>query len=491
MPKSINIHSLLQAKASLTEPSFIRFLKFYDIEVRDAEIKDLESLVKTLAAVKCGIGALDKFFLGYKIPQIGKEFDLLRFGNKSILNIELKSSCDQDKIKKQLLRNKYYLSFLGRNIYAFTYVSDSQELFYLKDDGSLIKASIDGLVALLIKEKADESVIPDNLFDPSYYLVSPFNSTKRFLDGAYFLTNQQEDIEKKVDDFIGAAKGAAFVSIVGGAGTGKTLLTYDIARKVIEAAKTPLIIHCGLLNFGHHNLIEEGWNIIPIKSYKKEDLAKYDLIIVDEAQRIYESQLKSIIETVNDSKLNCIFSHDKLQTLASWEENVGASATISAIKGIAEHKLSEKIRTNKEIGSFVKMLFSNKRTESISKSGNIEVNFFNSDEDAKKYLDSLNSDKWEVLRFTPSQYYKEHHEKYFESSKRTSHEVIGQEFDGVAVTIDRFFGYDENGNLVYKGKTYYDSTKMLFQNITRSRKRLNVILIGNEELMNRCISLLQ
>lgn len=491
MSKPINIQSLLQAKASLTEPGFIGFLKFYGIEVRDAEIKDLENLVKNLIEAKCSIGALDKFFLGYKIPQIGKEFDLLRFSESSILNIELKSICEQDKIRKQLLRNKYYLSFLRRKIYAFTYVSESQELFFLRDDNELVKLRIEDLVGLLDSEKSFDSVIPDNLFDPSDYLVSPFNSTGRFLAGEYFLTNQQEDIEKKVIDLICTAKDAALVSIVGSAGTGKTLLTYDIAKKITDYGKRVLIIHCGQLNLGHQSLMEKGWSIIPIKDYEKYDITDYYLIIVDESQRIYERQLKSIIETVSDRKLRCIFSHDKLQVLAHWEESRGASAIISAIKGISEHKLSEKIRTNKEIGSFIKMVFSNKRTDPIFRSGNIEVNFFNSDDDAKKFLDSLDPERWEILRFTPSQYNKEHHEKYFANTKRTSHQVIGQEFDGVAVTMDRFFSYDGGGNLFYKGKTYYDPTKMLFQNITRSRKRLNIILIDNEELLNRCIALLQ
>ena len=490
MSKPINIQSLLQAKASLTEPGIAGFLNFYGIEVREAEIKDLESLTKNLLEAKCTIRALDRFFLGYKIPQIGKEFDLLRFGTSSIINVELKSSCDQDKIKKQLLRNKYYLSFLSRKIYAFTYVSDSGELFYLQDDEVLVKLKAEDLVELLTKEEIDYSVMPDDLFEPSDYLDSPFNSTDRFLAGEYFLTNQQEDIGRKVIAAINAAKDAAFFSIVGSAGTGKTLLTYDVAKTIIKSGKKPIIVHCGQLNSGHNALIEKGWKIISIRDYGSHDITQYDLIIVDESQRIYEKQLKSIIETVIEKKLRCIFSHDRLQVLAQWEESRGASATISAIKGIIEYKLSEKIRTNKEIGAFIKMLFSKKRTERVSKTGNIEVNFFNSNDDAKNFLDSLDPKKWEILRFTPSQYNNEHHEKYFRISKRTSHEVIGQEFDGVAVTIDNFFSYDADGNLIYKDKTYYDPTKMLFQNITRSRKRLNVIIIGNEELLNRCIALL-
>jgi len=85
----------------------------------------------------------------------------------------------------------------------------------------------------------------------------------------------------------------------------------------------------------------------------------------------------------------------------------------------------------------------------------------------------------------------EHHEKYSEISKKTSHKVIGQEFDGVAVTIDKYFSYGEGGELVYGGQAYYSPVKMLFQNITRARKRVNLVIIDNEELLDRCMHILQ
>ncbi|MNT98610.1 hypothetical protein D3C72_2412330 [compost metagenome] len=69
--------------------------------------------------------------------------------------------------------------------------------------------------------------------------------------------------------------------------------------------------------------------------------------------------------------------------------------------------------------------------------------------------------------------------------------MIGQEFDNVAITIDRFFSYDAKGELSYKGGTYYHASKMLFQNITRARKRLNIVIIDNEEVLNRCVEVLQ
>ena len=491
MLKRVNIQSLLQAKDSLKEESFKVFLEHYGIEVKDAEIEDLRSLAESLSGIGCSMGVFDRFYVGYKIPQIGKEFDLLRFGQKCIINIELKSNCPEDKIKKQLIRNKYYLSFIGRKVYAFTYASESKELFFLRDDEQLEKTKVGHLAESLINQAIDDTGTPDALFNPSDYLVSPFNSTKKFLAGEYFLTNQQEDVKNQIIQSLESTKAEKFISIIGSAGTGKTLLTYDIAKHLTGDKRRPLIIHCGQLNDGHIELVKNGWAIISIKNHKNIDLTKHDLVIIDEAQRIYSSQLGTIIEKVKLAKCCCIFSHDKSQTLANWEEKNDASAKIGSINPITQHKLSEKIRTNKEIAAFIKMLFNNKKSLPLTSKGNIEINYFNSTEDAKSYIGALDENEWEVLRFTPSQYNKEHHGKYSEESNRTSHEVIGQEFDGVAVTIDEFFSYADNGDLIYRGSAYYAPTKMLFQNITRSRKKLNLIIIGNEELLNRCFAILQ
>jgi hypothetical protein len=117
------------------------------------------------------------------------------------------------------------------------------------------------------------------------------------------------------------------------------------------------------------------------------------------------------------------------------------------------------------------MFFNNKKNSPISSKGNIEINYFNTTESAKNYVDSLNKNDWEILRFTPSQYKSEHHEKYSEASSSTSHQIIGQEFDGVVITIDKFFSYADDGDLIYQAQTYYNPPKMLFQNITRTRKR--------------------
>lgn len=488
MSKRINIQSLLQASDSLLD--FKAFLNHYGIEIKPAEVEDLRALVEALRASAQGVGLLDKFYVGYKIPQIGKEFDLLRFGANYIVNIELKKVCPENRIKKQLQRNKYYLGFIDRKVYNFTFVSDEKKLYFLENGGNLSEAKIEDLTRILAKQELSDAEHPDDLFDPADYLVSPFNSTEKFLANEYFLTHQQEEIKKKIADFLASPKAAKFISIMGGPGTGKTLLVYDVAKDVVDGGELPLIIHCGQLNDGHLTLRKNGWDIVPIKDYELRDLSKYGLIIVDEAQRIYERQLEDIVSKVGLHKGCCIFSHDKLQTLSNSEARREISEKINAVASHAPYELSEKIRTNKEIAAFIRMLFNSKKNVPMSGAGNVEINYFDDVADAKSYLDKLDGEGWEVLKFTPSQYEKERHTEYSGIFNLTSHQVIGQEFDAVAVAIDQYFSYDESGDLIYNGRAYYQPVKMLFQNITRCRKRLNLVIIKNEEILNRCIAVL-
>lgn len=489
--KDINILSLVQARSSLQDNSFEGYLNYYGIGIKKSELEDLKILADELYGAKTSPSIFDRFYVGYKIPQIGKEFDLLRIGENFLVNIELKSTSTEEKILKQLVRNKYYLSYLCENIYNICYESSSKAIYLLKDDGTLEIIDLETFVDVLLTQKLQKIDDIDALFNPSDYLVSPFNSTQKFIDNQYFLTHQQEDVKSQVLKSLSTSKSADFISIVGSAGTGKTLLVYDLSKGLIENGLKPLIIHCGYLNEGQETLNARGWSIIPIKSYRSHDLSSYDVIIIDEAQRIYPEQLDKIVDFITSVRGNCIFSYDKLQTLAKWEEARDIDGKINKISPLKIYKLSERIRTNKEIAAFIKMLFNSTRSLSLSSKGNIEINYFYNLDDAKTYLESLDGNEWEVLRFTPSLYKNEHHEEYSNIYGKTSHKVIGQEFDGVAVTVDQYFTYDKSGELFYRGGAYYYPVKMLFQNITRARKKVNLIIINNEEVLNRCMKILK
>lgn len=488
--KSVNIQSLLQARSSVSKTTFYTFLDYYGISIKDTELDDLEKLLTKMVNSGASTGVLGDFYVSYKIPQIGKEFDLLRFGRDSIVNIELKSESSVEKIEAQLLRNTYYLNFTRRKVYAFSFVSSSGEFYFLGNNGLLETTNAAHLLGVLAKQEAGSEPEPDLIFNPSDYLVSPFNSTKKFLSDKYFLTHQQEQFRSEILRSIGETDGENFVGITGGAGTGKTLLTYDIAKHLYAEKKNFLIIHCGNLNKGHHKLVRKKWKISPIKGYKEHDLGSVDVLIIDEAQRIRPDQFDSIVEIVKKEKCTCIFSYDKAQTLSDSEAEQGMAEKIEAILSTGPHKLSKKIRSNKEIENFIELLFNCKAPTQIKFGSNITISYFDNSEDAKNYLHELKSKKWEVLQFTPSQHDSCHYDKCFVYSKKTSHQVIGQEFDNVAIAMDKLFCYDSDGKLAYNEKTYYAPTRMLFQNITRARRRLDLVIIANDKVLQRCLAIL-
>ncbi|RJE47908.1 hypothetical protein A7K50_01305 [Dehalobacter sp. MCB1] len=491
--KSVNLLSLINANKDLQETVFELYKDNFAIKIKDNELNDLELFVSNIFASTNKLIVFDEFFVGFTINQISKEFDLLRFGKNYIINIELKNETTNEKIQKQLNKNKYYLSFLGVEVYCFTFVAGINKLFILKDDGSIEETDLNYLITLLYKQELAYIEDVNKLFDPTNYLVSPFNSTEAFINNRYFLTDHQERIKNEIAKLC-ASPGNAYISIHGSAGTGKTLLTYDIAKEYISNSNKILIIHCGSLNSGQYLLkTAHKWPITSIKLYKDYDLKTYDIIFIDETQRIYTHQLDDILEEIKDNNTKIIFSYDSQQTLSSYEIRNNIPKYISKKLSPHEFRLTEKIRTNKEIASFIKNLFDLSKKNPNQNYENIDIQYFTDPEDAKKYIGYLDNKGWKVINFTPSRYHTYPYEKYQKNDEDNAHKVIGQEYDNVVAVIDRHFYY-KDGKLNtwgYSTTPYYHPTKMLFQIVTRTRKKLSIIIINNERLLDQCLRILQ
>lgn len=488
--KEANLVSILGAFRTLHKPSFQSYVNYHSIKIKDGELEVLQHLVANIQLISTEPALYDKYFIGYSIPQISKEFDLLRIDDETIVNIELKENSTEEKIVNQLLRNKYYLGFLNRDTFCYAYIMKGNKLYTLDNTNSLKQIEFKQLTSVLASQNVKPIRDINSYFNPSNYLVSPFNSTEAFVRGKYFLTSQQEEIKSKV---LGQLRlpSLSIISIKGNAGTGKTLLTYDIGKEVSNK-EAILIIHCGNLNPGQIKLRDKyGWNIVPVKGIKSVDLTKYHLIIIDEAQRIYPRQLEHVIEDVKKSANNLIFSYDSKQTLRKRETINNIPEKIEKETTIPPFELTNKIRTNKEIAAFIHCLFNNRRGLEKYTYNNIELNYFSNYEDAKSFLHHLWSEDWKVINYTPSSYDKLPYDKHnlvFEPDN--AHKVIGQEFDNIVAVIDEHFYYNANGDLDYKINPYYDPTKMLFQIVSRTRLKLKVVIINNQNVLSRCLEIL-
>ena len=87
--KPRNLISVIQGEAALEECGCFVDKRFNVLKKH--EIRNLTSFCSILQKDGCDISHFDGFFVSYSIAQIGKEFDLLRFGKDYILNIEIKS----------------------------------------------------------------------------------------------------------------------------------------------------------------------------------------------------------------------------------------------------------------------------------------------------------------------------------------------------------------------------------------------------------------
>lgn len=489
----INLLSILQSKNNLSNELFKKYLKYLNANLKDNETEDLLKLIEKIFEECQSSSIFDGYYIGYKIPQISKEFDLLRITKNSIINIELKSGASNESIKDQLIKNRYYLDSLQKEkIYNIAYQSNEDKLYILTEKKELDELGVTDVLRILLLEPPLK-VNLDSLFDPSEFLVSPLNNTDRFIKGEYFLTNHQKEIKDSVVKIIEENEYGS-CAISGKAGTGKTLLVYDIAKEMALKQKKVLIVHCGKLSAGHEKLRDRHEiDLIPIKFFSAKKFSeKYNLIIFDEAQRIHSEQLTVILE--NKEKSNYLFSYDKTQTLSHKDGKYGSRSAAELFQGIKNHfKLSENIRTNAEISSFIKRFVDKKDNVSQRKYKNITIQNFEQISYVKDYVSNLEDCGWVYISYTDLLYGISIYQTYNINSKnpKNAHDVIGQEFDKVVVIVGKKFVYKETGELTHQVTNGpHMPHKMLFQAMTRVRKELKIVIVNNPEILERCVEIL-
>lgn len=490
--RNINILSIIEAYRKLSNTLFQKLMNSYGITsgIKNYELNGIEAFVDELLKANNNISIVNRYYLGYSIPQIGKEFDLLRFGHNYIINIEIKTESSIEKILKQQQKNKYYLSFLDKPLHIYTFISNENKLYKLviRNNGDEIEEiTFNELCNILMSQEVVTFNNIDDLFNPSDYLVSPFNSPEKFMSEGYFLTVQQEQIYKEIQTKL-SDTATNFIALTGGAGTGKTLLTYQIAKETIQRGKKVLILHCAPLNSGHQILMDEyNWSIYMPK-YAPNTI-DFDLIIIDEAQRMYPYQFDKYIKEVRTLNKKCIFSYDEKQYLRDNEKQYHTKERIEKELLCTPYKLTDKIRTNKEIAYFIRQLFNIKKNIPNIDYTNIELTYCKDCYSAKLLLQELLERGWKTPNYTPGTRSFFHYEAYLSNDTESAHSVVGQEFNNVVVVIDESFKYNSQGDLI-ADNTYYSQRQMLYQIITRTRKKLHIVIINNEVMLNRCIDIL-
>ena len=147
-----------------------------------------------------------------------------------------------------------------------------------------------------------------------------------------------------------------------------------------------------------------------------------------------------------------------------------------------------KIRTNKELALFITCLRDLSKYRDNYTFPHVKIIYEPDKEAALLRAKGLEKEGYTYISFTPSFY---NHELDYQQSEYNTHNVIGQEFDGVCMLLDYNWRY-ENGRL--KGLVHpnpdYLFTKLLYQGLTRVRRKL-ALVVCSESVLEGILLLLQ
>lgn len=209
-----------------------------------------------LKAMKCKASKpkLSGWYYSYGDQIFNEQFDLLKLGrNNEIVNIEIKREMPPKKEKINDQCNRHYM-FLKT---AFLRYIEKQgiEISKIKlnllcyevilENGAFIcYQAIDGKRTPMVKNfKEVISSLPNNsgnkknilfkIFSRENLLISFTQNWEDAKKGLYVLSHQQKDDETKIENLIRDSKSGLY-AIEGNAGTGKSLLLFDLAKHISQ-----------------------------------------------------------------------------------------------------------------------------------------------------------------------------------------------------------------------------------------------------------------
>lgn len=501
--KPINIYALTRVSSPESIEKLERQMSGRDrlLKVKEWEIDSLKAFSKRLNE-SMDEGFLLDFFYSFTMPKLGKEFDLLRINDDTVINIELKSgNVPDDLIRKQLLQNKYYISTLGKTMYFFTYVSNTDRLVRLSRSEKLVETSWEELVNVLKNQKDCYTGDIEDLFKEDKYLISPLSDPGRFLRQEYFLTSQQKDVKKQILKNVKKMKDAGDEVIVQGftglPGTGKTILLYDLAMQ-LSMYDEVCVFHFG----SHEKELEQlDERLKRVDFYyceanrAVETVKPYTAIFIDEGHRIDKDSLRTILEYARKWHAPIIISYDLEDVISADERQNYGAALIENLPGFIRYQLTNRIRLNSELSTFINSVMSAMHKFHRRPYPSVSVSYATDDNEAalliKKYLEDGYIFIWDKSVYKYDTDRLEDHEQVIEASEATC-----KEFEKVLMYVDETFTYNQEGYIISTiGKDNLKDNdfrvRNLFHGLSRAKSRIALVVKNNEEVLNVLLSILQ
>ncbi|MCH4171131.1 MAG: DUF2075 domain-containing protein [Lactobacillus sp.] len=465
-------------------------LHYHRMAPKNVEIEDFSSFSEQVISQLADGEDVDGWFLGTDLGVIA-DFDVLWFGDGILINLDLKHERTPDmnpRIIKKFQQQSRFIRLLNmEHLINITYVSSEKQMFIVKDN-SLEKISFESLVQVLLKCQSSTS---ENLIanlSSKDYLVSPITDVEAFLNGEYWLTEDQERISE-------SCMRPGVFGVQGEAGSGKTLIAYDLAKK-LNKNKNVLFIFSGNLRSAHQILQNKlsSVDFISAKHVKDQELDKYDYVMVDEAQRLYEDSRKKVATWAekNFESHTVIFFYDMKQALGrkdSGNHMHSLCVSFQKRKKGTIYQLKKGLRSNPSIHAFVRQVMSLEKKppkdvglENIRAC--VEVRYFKCAKDSFGWLESQIKQDYLFIVPTPSSYDESSSDafKRYASDYKETHSVIGGEYDSVVTYLDESVSYDNKGHLQGSYKEYYHIMNESYVNMSRAKEHLALAIINNPDV---------
>ena len=259
--------------------------------------------------------------------------------------------------------------------------------------------------------------------------------------------------------------------------SGKSILLNEFIDYVLKNDSKANVIFINLQELEFEELLEyHNLHKYVLDKYKD---GLHNVLIIDEAHHLTRKQLQQILQYEKIYEPKIIISYDP-------QHYFNGSEIIDEVEKhvkLTRFELKVIIRYNKEIHTFINCLFDMSYESMYTNFKHISVQYFSNRKDAHEYLSSLREQSWKVINVVND----------LKREKLTiSNDIIGQEYDNVAALIDDHFYYKPNLRLACYGidTTYEQPTKILFQSLTRTRRKLVLVIVDNEPVLKNVLSVL-
>ena len=217
------------------------------------------------------------------------------------------------------------------------------------------------------------------------------------------------------------------------------------------------------------------------------DLDKYSVICIDEAHRITKDILTRICTKAYSAKIPVIFSYATESVLLGTQKAELGSALIESIDSFEKYQLTNRIRVNSEISSFVHSIIAPNQHIHRDKYPSINIAYANNIQEAMVIINNYNLKGYTYI------YDRRLHNEMSSCQSVDVKSAVCKEFERVIMLIDESFYYNDSNLLVASNDSNETNTKIrcLYHGLSRAKEKVALVILDNMEVFERILGKLQ